>query len=242
MSAFEILDRPAWAALTTRQAGVAVGDVAAVRFDRDYAPFGGAADAGKTSQIALAALVTRTGPVVVVEPDPPPPPPPGARQLSCVQAHQMVLDDLAPWRGDADIVALTDADAPEMLALARLTRPGPFSIRTHQLGDFFGVRRDGDLLAMAGERMRPDGFTEISGVCTHPDHRGQGHAAALTHHVATRVLTRGEGAFLHVLTTNTGAIRVYQALGFRIRRTLSIAVLAQLETRSREMATQSPHP
>ena len=225
MPSLHILDRPAWAALSARQADLAIGGAGARRFDRDYAPFGGAADPGAGGHAALLELISATGPVVVVEPAPPEPPP-GARIVSCVQAHQMVLDDLSLRPGGLDIVALTDADAGAMLALARLTQPGPFTTRTHELGDFFGVRRDGVLAAMAGERMRPDGFTEISGVCTHPDHRGRGHAADLTAHVAARVLGRGEGAFLHVLSTNAAALSVYQALGFRIRRTLFIAVLA----------------
>ena len=240
MSDLSILDRPAWAALTTRQAGRAVGGSAAVRFDRDYAPFGAAADGGESSQAALAELIAATGPVVVIEPDPPAAPP-ATRRVSCVLAHQMVLDDLASPADDHDMVALAEADAPDMLALARLTQPGPFSVRTHQLGDFFGVRRHGVLVAMAGERMRPEGFTEISGVCTHPDHRGRGFAAALTGHVAARVQSRGEGAFLHVLTANVGAIRVYQGLGFRVRRTLSIAVLAHRGGSARETAAAKPH-
>ncbi|MEI9963878.1 MAG: GNAT family N-acetyltransferase [Caulobacteraceae bacterium] len=105
-----------------------------------------------------------------------------------------------------------------MLALATLTQPGPFFARTHQLGDFIGVKQEGRLVAMAGERMRPTGFTEVSGVCTHPDWRGRGYAAGLMRLVAARILARGETPFLHVYASNTGAIALYEALGFRLRR------------------------
>jgi hypothetical protein len=113
-----------------------------------------------------------------------------------------------------------------MRALAALTEPGPFSTRTHELGDFFGIRRDGRLAAMAGERMRPEGFCEVSAVCTHPDHRGRGYGAALTRHVAGRIVARGEVPFLHVMATNTGAIGLYETLGFAFRRALALTVLA----------------
>src|SRR6185437_12341711 len=102
-----------------------------------------------------------------------------------------------------------DEDGPQMLKLAALTEPGPFFERTHQLGDFIGVKEDGRLIAMAGERMRPDAFTEISGVCTHPDFRGRGYAAALTMEVAARIRARGDTPFLHVYAANAAAIRLY---------------------------------
>jgi predicted GNAT family acetyltransferase len=112
-----------------------------------------------------------------------------------------------------------------MLALATLTEPGPFFEKTHRLGDFVGVRAGGQLVAMAGERMKPDGFTEVSGVCTHPGHRGRGYAATLMRHVAARILARGETPFLHAYATthththnNHAAIALYQRLGFALRR------------------------
>jgi len=100
-----------------------------------------------------------------------------------------------------------------MLALATLTRPGPFFDRTHQLGDFLGVRIEGQLVAMAGERMKPLGFTEVSVVCTHPDHRGRGYAGALMRLVAARILDHGETPFLHAYASNRGAIALYETRG-----------------------------
>jgi len=130
---------------------------------------------------------------------------------------QMVEVDPAPM-AEFDFIDLTDDDAPQMLALAQLTKPGPFFSRTHQLGDFVGVKIDGRLAAMAGERMKPEGFTEVSGVCVHPDFRGRGYAAALTQVVSARIRARGETAFLHAYAHNTPAITLYERLGYVLRR------------------------
>lgn len=113
-----------------------------------------------------------------------------------------------------------------MLALATLTKPGPFLPRTHCLGEFWGVREDGRLLAMAGERMKLDGFTEVSGVCSHPDARAQGYAGLLSRHVAARVFARGETPFLHAYASNQGAIRLYERLGFVVRLQVTVTRLS----------------
>jgi predicted GNAT family acetyltransferase len=126
---------------------------------------------------------------------------------------------------DYEIVPLTDADAPQMLALATLTQPGPFFAHTHRLGSFFGIKRDRTLVAMAGERMKLPGFTEVSGVCTHPDHRGHGYGEALSRLVAGLILDRGETPFLHAYAHNEGAISLYRRLGFTLRARMQMNVL-----------------
>ena len=125
----------------------------------------------------------------------------------------------------AEAIPLGAADVPEMLELVAQTEPGPFLKRTIELGDYLGVRRDGALVAMAGERFQLDGWTEISAVCTKPDHRGQGLATWLMGALIAGIQRRSERAFLHVLSTNTGAIRLYEDLGFTLRRHVSIRVL-----------------
>jgi len=154
------------------------------------------------------------------------PPVPGTTVASRAVVVQMIAQDLTPADpAPFDIVALTEADAPQMLALATLTEPGPFFARTHELGDFIGVKAEGRLIAMAGERMKPTGFTELSGVCTHPDHRGRGYAGALSRVVVARILARRETPFLHAFASNTGAIGLYESLGFALRRELAMTAL-----------------
>jgi predicted GNAT family acetyltransferase len=218
------LDRPVWSALTTRQASLAQGDARAWRFAPEYGPFAAAADYTPDNLGALAALVPVEGAMAVVEPAEVPAPP-GAFVVQAAICNQMVLERPAPGRLGFEIEELTEADAPDMLALATATKPGPFAARTHQLGGFVGVKHEGRLVAMAGERMKPDGFTEISGVCTYPEFRGRGYAGGLMRVVAERILARGEVPFLHVYAHNAGAIALYEALGFTLRRASTMTVL-----------------
>lgn len=138
----------------------------------------------------------------------------------------------------SDAIALGAGDVPEMLELVAQTEPGPFLTRTIELGDYVGIRHDGALVAMAGERLHLDGWTEISAVCTRPDHRGRGLASRLIGALIAGIELRSQRAFLHVLSTNTGAIRLYEALGFRIRQTATLTVV----TRAHEGARTDPVP
>jgi predicted GNAT family acetyltransferase len=225
MPTAHLLDRPVWNAPTSRQANLALGDRRAVRFDPDYGLFA-AADASPEAHAALGALCPPGTGVALFGADEPAPPPQMTvtERATCLQ---MVADGLEPGEIDFAVTPLTDADAPDMLALAAMTRPGPFFARTHELGDFIGVKSDGILVAMAGERMRLTGFTEVSGVCTHTDHRGRGYAAGLSRIVAARILARGEVPFLHAFETNTAAISIYAALGFKRRRKITLTILVR---------------
>src|SRR5665213_28195 len=217
------LDRPIWTSLATRQQALGFGDERARRFDPAYSLFAAAADRSAESRAALTDLVREHGVAALVEADEPDMP------EGLAVASRAVLWQMAADPAELKIVTptfayepLTDADGPQMLALATLTKPGPFFARTHQLGDFVGVKRGGVLSAMAGERMKPDGFTEVSGVCAHPDHRGHGYAAGLMSIVAERILARGEAPFLHVYDHNTAAIAIYERLGYRLRREMTM--------------------
>lgn len=144
-------------------------------------------------------------------------PPADWEQVFTLDGFQLVLDTLPP-RAAVAIVPLGADDSPAMRALVERTRPGPFWERTHEMGRYVGVR-DGDaLVAMAGERLRPPGATEISAVCTAPEARGRGLAAALVTDAAHAIAARGEQPFLHVAASNVGAIALYERLGFRVRR------------------------
>jgi len=225
------LDRPIWSALTSeRQASLAVGANGALRFAPGYGVFAASVDQSPESLAAMAALERPEGVICTVEADPIPVPP-GLSVVKEATLAQMVLVALAPAKArDIAIEPLTEADAPAMLALATLTEPGPFFDKTHRLGDFFGVKQDGRLLAMAGERMKPDGFTEVSGVCAHPDARGRGYAGALMRTVIEQILARGETAFLHSYADNAGAIALYCALGFEVRSEMAMRMLGSTQT------------
>lgn len=224
MPAGHPLDRPVWSALTgARQAALARGDGRALRYDPDHALFAAARDDDPDSVAALGRLVPARGVVGLVEARPRPlPKGVPVRAADCVQ---MTCQSLTAGGPDLAFEDLAEADAAEMLALAALTAPGPFFSKTHRLGGFVGLRIGGRLAAMAGERMKPDGFTEVSGVCTHPDWRGRGYAAGLMRVVTSRILARGETAFLHAYAANTGATALYRTLGFALRSPIIFTIL-----------------
>jgi predicted GNAT family acetyltransferase len=215
------LDRPVWAPQLAEGGGLAR------RFRRDINLFASARDDDPASLAALRELVLAGESIYVLQvpairvPD-------GLSVVRQAQGVQMLAArPIAHQGGEHTIVELGDADAPEMIALAQLTEPGPFLSRTHTMGRFIGIRINGRLAAMAGERMRFPGFTEVSGVCTHPDCRGQGFARRLSAIVANSIQRRGEQAFLHSWQTNQAAIALYESLGFQPRATVQVAVLTK---------------
>lgn len=210
-----VLDNPVWWSAVGGHADVAVVAGGAALYPGDVAWFGGVRDVAGWADLAELAGPGRT--VLVVGDDPVPEPWQLGRAVPGVQ-----LVATGPvGKPDAEVVRLGPADVPEMLDLVRRTQPGPFLSHTIELGTYLGVRRAGALVAMAGERLRPLGWTEISAVCTDPAFRGQGLATRLVRAVAVGVEARGETAFLHTSADNGTAIRVYEALGFELRREIS---------------------
>jgi ribosomal protein S18 acetylase RimI-like enzyme len=212
-----VLDNPVRAALLGPQAGFAERQGQALRYPLDVSPFGALPD--EPDAVAWQDAAALVGPggflataVVSVSP------PAGWEVVLDIPGVQMV-DSSVAGVPDPEAVALGPADATEMLALVRATRPGPFLERTVALGGYLGIRRGGRLVAMAGERMRPPGWAEISAVCTAADYRGQGLGTRLVLAVAAAIRARGETPFLHTAADNVNAIRLYEALGFRHRRT-----------------------
>jgi predicted GNAT family acetyltransferase len=219
------LDRPVWSSLSTAHAGLSLGDERARRYLPEVNRFASARDDGEDALQALADLVQPSDPVFILQ-VPEIRIPSGLTAIKEATGVQMVADaPVAPPAEAADIVALSDRDAAEMLALATLTEPGPFLRHTHRMGRFFGIRIDGRLAAMAGERFHFPGYTEVSGVCTHPDFRGRGLARRLSRHVAAGIAARGETAFLHAWKSNDAAIALYRAPGFCWRCDVNVAVL-----------------
>ncbi len=199
-----------------------VGDARLRRYQPEVSPFAALRDMSAESLAALTASVKASGNLVLAQAVPGFEGfdlPAGLRTLWDRPVIQMVFDaDPPDVAGKGEIVLLRGEDTPEMLALASLAKPGPFASRTREMGHYWGVRHEGHLIAMAGERMRQPGFTEISAICTHPDHRGQGLGRALTIHAIRAILERGETPFLHVFRDNEAAIALYERLGFRWRQ------------------------
>jgi predicted GNAT family acetyltransferase len=223
--AIHALDRPVWATLSTHHAALAEGGDLARRFVRDVNVFASPCDDSPAALAALADLV-RPGESVYLLQTPRIAVPPGLVAVREAQGLQWVAPRETPFASARDdMVPLGDDDAPEMLALARLTEPGPFLPRTHVMGSFLGIRIGGRLAAMAGERMRFPGYTEVSGVCTHPDFRGRGLARRLSAAVAHRIQARGDRAFLHAWKANRAAVSLYEGLGFVLRTEVNVAEL-----------------
>lgn len=218
------LDRPVWNALNTRQSLLGLGSERAKRFRPEINLFAAAADRSPDSLAALAALMSDQMGLVEADPFPEVP-------GTCVQrqatVNQMIATASPGLADDFSYAVLGEVDGPDMLALATLTEPGPFFAETWRMGHFIGVRDGGQLIAMAGQRMRVPGFTEVSAVCTHPDHRGRGLAGKLMRVIIDRIVGEGDAAFLHVYPDNAGAIGLYETLGFRFRRALTFTTLTR---------------
>jgi len=219
-----LLDNPIWYALGGDHARFAEGNALARRYTPAVTPLAATRDRSPGALQALARLLGPSGIAglfvadgfdVI----------PGFTLIRRGTLTQMVCDAPVPVDRETWIERLTPDDAPAMLELATLTDPGPFMLRSRELGTFLGVRESGRLVAMAGERLRLDGYTEVSAVCTHPSARGRGYAASLVSALIADMAGKGETPFLHVMTSNTTAIRVYERLGFVARRTLELAVI-----------------
>ncbi|WP_275195344.1 GNAT family N-acetyltransferase [Bradyrhizobium sp. CSA207] len=223
-----LLDRPIWSALTTSQKHLAEGSTRALRYPVAMTPFADMVDVSAASFAALGELLSGSQVAVLFTPEPVDVPD-GFKVVLAESGEQMIGSPADSPLRDAEIVTLGAADVPAMMALTELTKPGPFAARTHELGTFLGIRAGGELVAMAGERMKPGNFTEMTAVCVHPAHRGRGYAQALLAAVARQIEARGEIPFLHVFSSNASAIALYQRQGMTIRRRLYVTALMKQE-------------
>ncbi|GAA5115226.1 GNAT family N-acetyltransferase [Pseudonocardia adelaidensis] len=216
MSEQHVLDNPVRSALLGPHAHFAVRSGSVLRYPPDVCPFIALPDGPDPGAWAdLAALVGPDATAAVSAPRIAPPP--GWEVVADIPGVQLVDAGVAA-EPDPGAVVLGPADVPQMLALVERTRPGPFLPRTIEMGTYLGIRHDGDLVAMAGERLHPPGWTEISAVCTDERHRGRGLAARLVRAVAAGIRERGETPLLHAAASNVDAIRLYEKLGFTLRR------------------------
>jgi len=219
------LDNPGWHALNSHHRHLAIWGKIAVRYQPgtfviaampEYNPLG---FSDLKSLVEIDEIVATMG---VLPEDLP-----GWEVVQTFPLPQMICEDLKP-APHVDVVYLTPDDVPDMLNLIALAQPGPFLPRTIEMGQYLGIRQDGQLVAMAGERLHMTGFCEISAVCTHPDYRGRGYAGALTTMVAEIIIKREELPFLHVAPTNDVARKLYEKLGFRLRKENQLSILKKL--------------
>lgn len=215
-----VLDNPAWSALTGRHAHLAEGNDLVRRYPQDVSPFVGLRDVEDPA--LWEAIIDLFGPGSLVsvshlELEPPE----GWEQVFHIPGVQLVETAAVQARPDPAAVLLGESDVPEMLSLVERSRPGPFLPRTIAMGRYVGIRRGGQLVAMAGERLQPEGWTEISAVAVDPEHRRVGLASRLVRDVTFHIRERGDRALMHASAENTGAIAAYERLGFSLRRTLA---------------------
>jgi ribosomal protein S18 acetylase RimI-like enzyme len=222
-----LLDNIVWHALTGAQSHFAVGEGATRRYAPGFSPIIGFADVANAD---FAAIAPYCKPGERFYTDGWSGPMPAGWNLEV----ESTMDKMV-WKGalpddDATLAAvpLGAQHAQQALELATLTRPGPFGIRTIELGDYFGIFEGTRLVAMAGERMTAGPWREISGVCTHPDAQGRGYAKRLMLKLVRRQMQRGETTFLHVVSTNTTARDLYLRMGFETYKVSPVRVITPI--------------
>jgi len=223
------LDNPIWTALTTNQSHFAQVSELARKFVPEVGPLAGFGQPTREAYASLGKLVpvgNRAGLFLEAPANRDDVEAAGFKIVEQDSLLQMIYADCELPAWEPDFVPMTAADSPEMLELATMMKPGPFGTRTHELGTYIGVRKEGQLAALAGERMHVPGFTEISAVCTHPSHSGRGYATALMVELIQQIRRRGEIPFLHVRLSNT-AIGLYRRLGFSDRRVFHYTVIGK---------------
>jgi ribosomal protein S18 acetylase RimI-like enzyme len=226
------LDNVIWKALSTRQAGFAESCGQARRFVPEVTSLAGFREPTGEGYESLGGLLKDRGTIALFLEEPYQARA-GWELVASAPLLQMVCENgkaqaATPNDSEPDMIELSAAESAEMIELTALTKPGPFNLRTHELGTYLGIRRSGKLVAMAGERLKVHGFSEVSAVCTHPEHTGHGYARVLMNEVMRRIRSRGETPFLHVREDNARAIALYEGIGFRRRVVTHLAVLRRM--------------
>ncbi|NYF89234.1 GNAT family N-acetyltransferase [Tunturiibacter empetritectus] len=226
----DLFANPVWTALHTRHRQFAISAGEACRYPAAVVPFAAVAAPTETALLQLHSLLAPGESVWIVgESYPHPPQLVFEQTLECLQ---MVLPaEIEPPAATVEIAQLSCREALEMVALTDLAFPGFFRSKTCEMGSYFGVRSDGQLVAMGGERLKLDGplksYSEISGVCTHPDHRGKGYAENLIWHLGRKHRRDGLVSWLHVSATNDRAIQLYLRMGFVEARRVMLHRISQ---------------
>ena len=213
------LDNPVWFALSETHAEFAIADGHAKFYQPRYCPFGGCypdgqiADALATyAQLIPNFFIVGTRPQI----------PAGLQLVRELICDQMMIEKRIAVDNDKVLTELNDSHAAALYNLVNLVQPGYFRPDTRRLGTYFGIFENRELVAVTGERMKMNDYTEVSAVVTHPQHSGKGYAKRLVAHVVNRIFDQGKTPILHVAETNLGAIRLYEKLGFTLRRKISL--------------------
>lgn len=221
-----ILDNPIWHALSTGNRQMAFGNEKTLYIKRDVGFFAGLQSNSEGELVALHQLVPSgetfylfiPGEISI---------PAEWQIVKCREILQMIYPlKKAINNSKEDIIPLSDKDIPAMIELTTLTNPGPFLSRSIDYGNYEGVFKDEQLIAMAGQRLHPDPFVEVSAVCTHPAHTGNGYAARLIISQLNHIIEQSKIPFLHVYPDNSSAIKLYEKLGFEVRRKITLYVIS----------------
>jgi len=224
-----VLDNPAWSALISGNKSFVNGNDTVKYFAREVSPFVALKENSAENFLILYNLIESDRTVLLISP---------AQielpnqwnLLQCISGLQMVYEgDILPFETVPELVPLTDAHIPQMLALIKLTNPGPFAERTIDFGHYYGIFDSGKLVAMTGQRLHAFEYAEVSAVCTHPDHLGKGYARRLIINQINRIKAAGETPFLHVRHDNDRAVKVYKDLGFKKRTAIYYYVMKKAE-------------
>ena len=220
---FALLDNPGWHSLNSHHRHLALRGEVAARYKPEVT-FGAAMPNYARAGFEDLSNLVAADEVVALLADDLPTLIPGWEILGTEPVSQMVCEELRPVK-DVSAIELGPDDVPEMMELVALTEPGPFTPGTIKMGNYFGVRQEGQLVAMAGQRLHPPGFCEISAVCTHPHYRGRGYGGSLTTLLAQKIADEGEIPFLHHTLSNVSAERLYRKLGFRKRKEITVVMM-----------------
>ncbi|MBF4516186.1 GNAT family N-acetyltransferase [Flavobacterium sp. ANB] len=212
------LDNPVWNSLSEYHKEYAIDYGDTKFYNPDYCPFGGFIEVDSTQNATEQYSLLTENFFVVGEKPEIPNSLKIAKELVCLQ---MIIEEKIQLPIDLEIVKLTENHNEALLNLVNLVQPGYFKNKTSLLGDYFGIFKDNQLVAITGERMQMDAFTEVSAIITHPDHTGKGYAKQLITHVVNKIFDQNKIPFLHVVETNIGAIKLYEKLGFVTRRKIS---------------------
>jgi ribosomal protein S18 acetylase RimI-like enzyme len=221
----DTLDNPIWNALNTGNKSFANGSKRAQYIKRDVGWFAGLQNNSEEDLLALHGILPAGSAVILFTPTAISIPSNWNVQLKKDLLQMEYLHIHSPTIDGDDLIALHDKDIPAMIELTALTKPGPFFSRTIDFGNYEGIFTDTRLVAMAGQRLQPDPYTEVSAVCTHPEHTGKGYAARLVASQVNQLVSRSRIPFLHVYPENFSACKLYEKLGFTTRKQMLVYVL-----------------